>query len=660
MAIIKITMAAVLVWYPFLAIAYDNQALKDELRYLQAEAYTITASKVMENVEKSVATVSVIDDQQIRNMGARNLLDVLRVVPGLGITQSEIGIREIEVRGVRTASTSTKVLLMLNGHPLDHNTQNAGSLYIYDDLPIDDIKRIEVVRGTGSALYGANAFLSVINIITKNASDINGTEITVRGGSFDTQKYNIAFGKDVDGLKVGGNFHYADTNGFDALIKQDSLSLAGQPSKTPGHTDFHEKRYDLSWNGEYKDFMFDGRYINKKTGTFVGFGSFGPNSALEWTDYFFRLGYNHKFSDSLALNSKIHYTSFAFHNIWQVQPSTYFNAEIEDTKLGNDTQLTYQVNDKNTLIAGFFLEEQRQFDPVAQAGPSPKQLQAVAPWGMATNRFIWSMYTQDIWDILDNLRLVAGARYDEYSDFGGTTNPRIGLNWEIVNGYSMRFSYGTAFRAPAFGETTLINNAALLGNPNLKPEKIETLELGFSAHFSKSLQSQLTLYHSIFNDIISQTPVSASAVRYTNAGTAIAQGIEFETKYSFAKNTYLAFNYVFQDAQDQDNRRLANTPKHRANIMANLELSEHVNLYADTLLKGSINRELGDMRNNVDGYGLINTALVLKDVGVKGLETSFSVYNLLDKDYFSPGSIGVPNDLPQAGRAFFGSVKVRF
>ena len=223
------------------------------------------------------------------------------------------------------------------------------------------------------------------------------------------------------------------------------------------------------------------------------------------------------------------------------------------------------------------------------------------------------------------------------------------------------FYYGTAFRAPSLGETKKVNNAALLGNQSLSPEAVETFELGFSAHFTDALQSQITLYQSYIKDIISLQPVSVGIQQYKNSGAVTARGIELESKYSFAKNTYLSFNYVYQDAEDQKHQRFANTPKHRANIMANVEITDHVNFYIDTLLKGSSQRAVGDGRNNTAGYGLINTSLTVVDIGLKGWEASFSIFNLLNKDFSSPTSIGsLYNDMPQAGRAFFGALKIKF
>lgn len=246
-----------------LAAEIDGAALEEELKYLKSEAIFITtASKTAENIDRSIATVTVIEQKQIRQMGARNLVEVLRVVPGLGVTQSEAARYQVEARGV-TTSASEKILFMLNGHPLDHNLTNAGSTWVYDDMPVDNVERVEVVRGTGSALYGANAFLAIINIITRETKAINGAELTVRGGSFNTQNYNINYGKDFSGVKVGGNFNFSDTSGIHAFIKQDAVGASGNSNN-------HRMNYDLSWDIEYDELKLDGRFVNKKMGHLLG------------------------------------------------------------------------------------------------------------------------------------------------------------------------------------------------------------------------------------------------------------------------------------------------------------------------------------------------------------------------------------------------------
>lgn len=636
-----------------LAAEMDDQALEEELKYLKSEAIVITtASKIAENIDRSIATVTVIEQKQIRQMNARNLVDVLRVVPGLGITQSEAARYQVEARGV-TTSASEKILFMLNGHPLDHNLTNAGSTWVYDDMPVDNVERVEVVRGTGSALYGANAFLAIINIITRETKAINGAELTVRGGSFNTQNYNINYGKDFSGLKVGGNFNFSDTSGIHAFIKQDAVGASGNSNN-------HRMNYDLSWDIEYDELKLDGRFINKKNGAFVGLSStLGPESKNDWNDYFLRLTHTHKFTDDLSVTSKVAYSNLSFDNVWQFSPNKFTRSGIDNRRVTGESQISYKVSKNNTLIAGLSAEHQNQSNVISEAGSSPAGLTTASPWTKPTHRFLWSAYGQDIWDIFDNLRLVAGVRYDHYSDFGSTFNPRVGLNWEFVKDYTLRFSYGSAFRAPSFGETTLANNAAFSGSSSLSPESVKTFELGLIAHFTDTLQSQITLYHSQIKDLINLKAVSATLSQYQNIGQATTKGVEFESKYTFAKNTYLAFNYVYQEAQEAQ-RRLANTPQHRANIMANVELTPQLNLYVDTLLKGSTTRILGDNRGNVAGYGIVNSVLTVKDLGFKGWEASFSVSNLLDKKYYSPASSGIPYDLPQAERAFFGTIRFKF
>lgn len=361
----------------------------------------------------------------------------------------------------------------------------------------------------------------------------------------------------------------------------------------------------------------------------------------------------------MSITSKVAYSNLSFDNTWQLKPAFFYRSGIENSRLTGESQISYRINKNNTLIAGLSVEQQKQFDMIAETGSSPSNLTTASPWTQPVKRFLWSAYTQDIWDVFDNLRLVAGLRYDHYSDFGSTFNPRVGLNWEFIKDYTLRLSYGSAFRAPSFGETTLANNAAFSGSSNLSPESVKTFELGLIAHFTDALQSQITLYHSQIKDLINLQAVSATLSQYQNIGQATTRGVEFESKYSFAKNTYLAFNYVYQDAQEAQHR-LANTPQHRANIMANVELTPQLNLYVDTLLKGSTTRVLGDNRGNVAGYGIVNSVLTVHDLGFKGWEASFSVSNLLDKEYSSPASSGIPYDLPQAGRAFFGTVRFRF
>ncbi|MDO9049381.1 MAG: TonB-dependent receptor [Methylobacter sp.] len=644
-----------------------NDDLEKELAYLAAERQVVvTASKIEEHVDKTIATTTVITQDDIAHIGARNLLDVLRLVPGIGITQTQFGFREIEVRGVKTLA-SEKVQIMLNGHPLDHNLQNAGSNWVYDDLPVDTIKRVEVVRGPGSALYGANAFLAVINIITQNAKDLNGLHTSAGWGSFDTQQYRASWGKQFNNsAEAALHFNFTDTNGINSPIPADSLSVQGLNSSAPGRSQLTEGRYDLEWQLGYQDFKLDGRYINKKTGTFFGVKDIlsDDRTQQDYNDYFLRLSRTWKIQDNFTVDTQIFHDFFSADNIWQLAPSQFTRTGFQDTRTGGEIQANYHISDAQTVITGFSYAKEQQGNLSDELGSDPAHLIPALSTTEERIRGRWGVYIEDVWDPLKNVRLTLGARYDRYSDFGGTFNPRMGFNWEFIKNYSLKFSYGTAYRAPSFGELGLVNNPVLLGNPMLKPEEVKTFEAGIIAHPVASLTTQATYYHSAINRIISPVSGQATALQYTNNGSLIAEGVELETRYDFdgnLKGSYISANYVLQHSV-QLNQQLADVPRHRTNLMANWAFDNIWSSFAHVLIKGSTLRNPGDTRNNVPGYALFDLGLLGKNMFGKKVDISFNVYNLFDKRYYDPAptSLSFIGDYQMPGRAFFGHVSLRF
>ncbi|HEY8036200.1 MAG TPA: TonB-dependent receptor [Methylobacter sp.] len=647
----------------FAEISAEHDSLESELAYLAAERQVVvTASKMEEHVDKTIATTTVITQDDIAHIGARNLLDVLRLVPGIGITQSQFGVREIEVRGVKTFA-SEKVQIMLNGHPLDHNLQNAGSVWVYDDLPVDTIKRVEVVRGPGSALYGANAFLAVINIITQNAKDLNGVQTSAGWGSFDTQQYRASWGKQFDNsAEAALHFNFTDTNGIGSPIPADSLSIQGLNSAAPGKSQLTEGRYDLEWQLGYQDFKLDGRFINKKMGTFFGAGTIlsDDRTKQDYNNYFLRLSRAWKVNDKFKIDTQVFHDSFNYDNTWQVGAAQFLRTGLQDTRTGGEIQTNYHFSVTQTLIGGFSYAKEQQDNLINQAGSDPAHLGPSLPVAEARIRQRWGVYLEDVWDPLTNLRLTAGARYDRYNDFGGTFNPRMGFNWEFIKNYSLKFSYGTAYRAPAFGELFSANNNVIIGNPTLKPEEVKTFETGIIAHPVKGLTTQATYYHSAIKQLISQVPGQIA----TNNGSVVAEGVELEARYDFdgsLQGSYLSANHVLQHSI-QLGRQLADVPRYRTNLTANWAFDSTWSSFAHVLIKDNTSRNLGDTRNDVPAYALFDLGLLGKNMFGKKVDISFNVYNLFDKRYYDPAptSLNFIGDYQMAGRAFFGHVSLKF
>src|SRR4051812_21504024 len=158
---------------------------EDELSLLFSKTEVTTASKIAEPAALAPADVTVITEEEIRRSGARDLADVLRTVPGIELQRDQFGAVQIVSRGLLSPSESNYILLLLDGVPANIPYYGGASL-VYDDLALVGVKRIEVVRGPGSALYGASAFAGVIQIITKSGDDEPGSEVEIGGGSFST------------------------------------------------------------------------------------------------------------------------------------------------------------------------------------------------------------------------------------------------------------------------------------------------------------------------------------------------------------------------------------------------------------------------------------------------------------------------------------------
>ena len=637
-------------------------SLEDELKFLAAERHVVvTASKQEEHVSKTVSTTSVITQNDIRQIGARNLLDILRLVPGLGITESMLGVREIEVRGIKTLA-SEKVLFMLNGHPLDHNLQNAGSTWAYDDMPINNIKRMEVVRGPGSSLYGANAFLAVINIITMDAKDLNGYQASTAWGSFDTQQYNAAWGKQFSNTAEAAiNFNYATTNGINVPIQQDILGSSGF---APGSSQLNEGRYDLEWNLGYQGFKLDGRFVAKPTGTFVGPAyALSMQTKQDYKDYFLRISRTWNIMDNLTVTSQVFRDNFSFDNTFQVFPNLFLRNGITNNRSGGEIQTNYKLTDKQSIITGFSYNEDTQGNIISKMGPTANQMINAPDWTANMKRTRWGVFTQDVWDPFSNLRITIGGRYDRFNDFGGTFNPRMGFNYEFIKNYSLKASYGTAYRAPSFGEMSP-NSQFFTGNTSLKPELVQTYEAGLVAHPITGLMAQATYYNSEITQIIAQDYQN----KYINQGVVYSQGVEMESRYDFSgglQGSYITSNLVYQHTI-LNSLQVPDVPQVRANLMVNWAYDRQWSVFGHMLFKDATQRVIGDVRNDVPAYALFDLSLLGKQFFSKHLDVSFTMYNLLDKQVYDPSPLTVGNgnyqvsDYQQAGRSFFGRINLKF
>ena len=662
-----------------------DDELEEELKYLKAETFVITASRILENIKKAPASITVVTAKQIRQMGARNLLDVLQAIPGYDhYYAAYTGVYQIRARRLGNWS-SGRYLFMVNSLPLNENW-SGGAMVTHATIMLENVKRIEFIRGPGSALYGANAFSGVVNIITKEAEDIDGLEVTARGGSYDTQQYNVLFGKDLNGLETVFNFNYFNTDGFDGFIETDSQTLNDQLSGTsasqaPGRMNMYEKKYDAALSLKYKGIRFDGRYVDRNNSIPLGIYVLHDKSSYDFVDYYLNLSYERTFWKGIDFFAKLYRTHNDRNSIslmvpggayqpWLgIAPTDLFRDHYaKNNRTGFEIQANYKISDMNTLVAGITYEEMEQYDVELHSNflysgvifPSVQNNSDVWNHNRAVKRNFKAIFFEDIWDITEDLRLTTGARYDHYSDFGGHFSPRVGLTWEFIKGYDLKLLYGHAFRAPAFAE--LYDTP--YGNADLGPETVDTYELSLGAEITPSLSGRLTMFRNDLKDGISVTAIQGTVRRNTNHREVKSDGFEIAFKYDFRRGNYLAVNYTYQtiDILQEDLREMQ-YPIHMGNIMANIRLSKHLNFNTSCHLRGGYERQIGDPRDDVSGNAIFNATLIAKKFlrGFEELELRASVYNLFDKDFVEPSALSsLPDDIPMPGRNFMLGLRYTF
>ncbi|MFW5641100.1 MAG: TonB-dependent receptor plug domain-containing protein, partial [Thermodesulfobacteriota bacterium] len=577
-------------WTPELRRA--DAEIEEEFEWLQEESnvtFVITASRVLEDIRKSAASITVVTYEQIREMGAQHLMDVFRMVPGVSAWYHADGHYRIDIRGVSKVG-GQDVLMMLNSHPLNNNF-SGGATWSLDTLPVDNIERVEIIRGPGSALYGANAFSGVINVITKKAVDFDGYQLTAGAGSYDKQQYNFLMGQYFGEVGVTFNLNYLNTHGPERYIERDAQSITDQllgtdASLAPDYAETGDEKIDAALNVTFREFTLDARYVDRERKPAVNaLWSMNENNVSEPEDYYVKLSYERDIWEGLNLYGKIYTNYHSDRNYHQgltngavvptpmgfvpLPPDEGLIAELsnENRRYGFEVQSTYRINDAHTTVAGVTYEDIEQEDVTYHANflytPVPgvvipldsvQDLSDVQNFNIEADREFLAFFIQHLWDITDDVRLTVGARYDDYSDFGSSFNPRVGLTWQFLEEYDLKLLYGRAFRAPTFQELYTQNNPALLGNPDLDPETVDTYEISLGAMLENGFSGRITGFWNTIEDNIDliQIDETTGNAIFGNKDDLESIGMELELRFNFDSNTYVGMNYTYQDSENQD------------------------------------------------------------------------------------------------------------
>lgn len=672
-----------------------------------AEITVTIASGTPQPNYQSAAVTSVITADQIKAMGATELHEVLETIPGVHATlQAITNEYHYSIRGINNP-TNSQTLMLLNGTRV--NTPLRGTFALGVELPIDAIKQIEVIRGPGSALYGADAFAGVINIVTKKARDIDGLVAGVRAGNWNTQSAWGQLGGHWAGWDVAASLQYQHTDGDHGQILQadsqtvfDTL-LGTRASQAPGSMDNRYKLFNAHLNLERK-YWDIGMWAlaTPQVGSRSGAaGALDPEGGAEGEQYLgdLRFSTEDSFVDwewqahASYLQADIHVLSHTFpdnallpiggngavnprfpaglvlfpdgtidsvsqlQRIPSIELSSFYKGWT-DHLFKASVGYRYEealVNHLTNYGPGVFTAGL----PVVQNGVLTDVTGTPFAFLQNTRRSVWSAALQDEWGFAERWQLTAGLRYDNYSDFGDTLNPRAALIWNASDHLTAKLMYGKAFRAPSFIEQAVQNNPVILGNKALKPELINTVETAIDYRPFASFHTAANLFYYHIENLIAEVAGAGTASAYANTGNQNGYGGELEWDWRITDQVNLKGNYSWQYSRNEVTKsRVAGVPEHQFYVAAAWKFLPQWQFQSQLNWIGGRARIIGDNRP-LEDYATVDLTLAGKNL-FRHVNVNASLRNLFNTRGREPAVIQIPENLPLPGRSFYLEASVHF
>ena len=648
----KSILASVIFTFPILLSAEYSKADIDLMFDMSLEELmdvkVTTATKTSEKLSQAPSSMTVFDKKRIDRMGIENVYDLLNFVPGFQVTRDVDIISEpsIHTRGV--TSQNGYVLVLLNGFRFNEVAWSETTMY-YNYIPTSNVKSVEIIRGPGSALYGSNAFLGVVNIIT----DDKQNRFSVKTGSFNKQHTSFNYYKPFTLDKSFSlSFDYNKDKGEDYSINgkdpREYLNL---------YTKFVHYKTSLALN-----------YTQQEINDFIHFNSpansrnYSKNSTLK-----IMLKHDVKVSNKLNLNTMFSYSQYNLDTVGLFMKASatgshdmFIGPYTKSSRYDGDINLEYNINEHHNLITGIaYRREGVNYQGANTNFLSPDNFQ-IAPKESfylgniqktkdigqlnSLEKFIniHSLYAQYKGVLSDKITTFLGLRYDGYSLGGSSLNPRASLIYSSTEDITLKLLYATAFRAPTNIEL-FANSPRSVGNPSLNPEKVETTELVLT-HKLKYGTFDITLFNTNLTDIIRTNTIGNLNGQFSNIneGERSLNGIEGELMYMLVDSIHLhaTHTHIFSKINPENYKDVSSLTVNYAQPKYNININ------------GIFRKQQDNVLVNQNDYALVNTHIRYKFSN--NLNLSFSIDNLLNESYstYAPKLTALNNAVINRGRTW--------
>lgn len=674
---LKLIILCILLSINFQSMAQETPQLDDDLYSMSLEDLMNieinVASKNKSSLRESPGIISVITQEQIQKMGARDLIDILRLVPGFQFGTDVQGIVGAGIRG--NWAHEGKMSLQIDG--LEMNEILFSTTQFGHHFPVDNIKRIEIIRGPGSALYGGYAELGVVNIITRNADDIEGvafgTAFSEMEKTFNQRNMTLSIGQKMNDVDVNLHTYMGTANRSDKIYEGINGDYSGfEQYEMKDHSELNTLHINMSVNkGEFKNRLIYDQYDVQNRDAF---DAISPVFTHRYQSLVFGSAYTHKINDKLSLTPEFIYKKQSPYNLTNELSKDYgLFLNVVAQRITGRISANYELSEKINIAAGteIFNDKGSAIDTTDYFITNSSLLQS------SVSYFTYAAFAQASYKT-EFVDLLGGIRAEENSAFGSAIVPRIALT-KAFEKLHYKILISQAFRAPGISNIEKNRGATLAGIngiTEIETEKTTVFEMELGYKITKNLFITANIFDITINKpIVYFYDEPTGEEGYQNYDQSGTRGFEADVKYTGKWGSVNAtYSHYMQADKNKvetymvpetfDDQALVGFARDKATLYATFNVWKGLSISPWVVYTGkkygwtpewdeTAGHAVEEINHEFDPTINLNLFVSFKDLFIKKLEIGAGVYNILNEDmYFVQPYNGAHAALPDASTSY--------
>jgi len=494
-----------------------------------------------ETIPETSSPVYIIPKEEIEKQRPNSVAEILRNLPGFAINDVGFG-ADIHTGTYYRGSSIDQSVFLLNGRPIGSNVNTYHGATDLNSIPVESIERVELSSGTSSTLYGSQAFGGVVNIITKQGSEIPQLNGLVEYGSYDQDNYRLSYGGSGGNVKYSLGFEQYDAqNNYRVPRGAANRGSDGRLFNGDTATSNYFGSFSLDLNSR-NTLSLDAYKISSRRGLLY----FGFPLQRDRLDHdVFNVGLSWKTllgngKDSV-LRATVAYNQDYFNTYGPTQNIFYRTGTLNSQAVTARIEHDWKINPSNNLRWGIDVKNDFLNGDVLSTAPNRYDLNEEEE----RERFHTALFALNTWKITNNFQADVGLRQNFTSDFGSYLNPSVGLRWAMSPGVALRGSWVSVQRDPGIDQLYVYDTVHnWLPNPDLEPEVGSSWTAGVDVKIAENLTGQFTYFGSSLTDRL-----GIQAGRWTNIGLVNTNGLEAALRWQINSQWSTFLNYTYTDAK---------------------------------------------------------------------------------------------------------------